>query len=420
MGKAEVVSLVVKPVSVSRLCFERDGILERVRVQLGASVEPFGFEEFHEVLSRSEIAKDREGRLRFDAAAIREFLERYHILGELRSVHDAGIALQKAINARQNSYLSKYRNLGLIDLKMHELYHPHTSGSKSERLAALSGLASGMWDQVRAAYEEDERRSGVVRTSDSQSTSTSEASSEGTRGTTWTTPGRSWPDKPGTPEMFRTVPSNPKFLQENGETELLLARTSQQQSTRTDLPVFTVPSLEAAAQHERSQISLMDEQFEHFMSIQNLPFLGEIFENELNSIDCDVHRLQALFLGSFLLPAVGGTVTAIYKNPGEEVKAGEPVVRIEDDHEVYIVGSLICHEQISIGSKVEIETERFKSPSPKTKVTGRVDAVRGRQDDEHWEVIIRFDANHPSGKNPVFPLGYKFDRQRTSVSVSAS
>jgi hypothetical protein len=83
--------------------------------------------------------------------------------------------------------------------------------------------------------------------------------------------------------------------------------------------VYRHPFFEGAAQYERAQISLIDQQFEQFMFSQNLPNLNQVFWNELNSIDCDVFQLQIALLNTFLMSPISGVVTGIYKNPGEAV-----------------------------------------------------------------------------------------------------
>ncbi len=72
------------------------------------------------------------------------------------------------------------------------------------------------------------------------------------------------------------------------------------------------------------------------MSVQNLPYLNAVFDNELNSIDADVYRLQIAYLNTILMSPIPGTITGVYKNPGEAVRAGEPVIRIENNTAVLL------------------------------------------------------------------------------------
>ena len=67
--------------------------------------------------------------------------------------------------------------------------------------------------------------------------------------------------------------------------------SEQQTIVNTDYG-YRVPYLESAAQFERAQISLMDQQFAQYMYGQNLPNLATVFANELTNIDASIYRLQ--------------------------------------------------------------------------------------------------------------------------------
>ena len=152
------------------------------------------------------------------------------------------------------------------------------------------------------------------------------------------------------------------------------------------------------------------------MYAQNLPYLKTVFENELNSIDNRVYQHQISVLKSILMSPIAGFVTGIYKHPGELVKAGEHVIRVENDEFVLLVATLVYPEPISLKSKAVIETVLFDSGSSPTTVTGEVVAVRGKSEDDHWEVIVKCNNRDGSGK-PIYPLGYHFNNNNTKVSI---
>jgi hypothetical protein len=180
---------------------------------------------------------------------------------------------------------------------------------------------------------------------------------------------------------------------------------------------YRIPYLENIAQYERAQISLIDEQFASFMYSQNLPYLAAVFQNELTSIDSDVYRTQIGYLNTILMSPIPGTVTGIYKNPGDAVRPGEPVIRVENNDVVLLMATLVYRGPISIGSTVRVETTLFDLPGPLTTVEGNVVAVRGRQEDDQWEVIVKC-KNLASGGKAILPLGYHFDYDDTTVSIS--
>ncbi len=102
-----------------------------------------------------------------------------------------------------------------------------------------------------------------------------------------------------------------------------------------------MPSLESRAQNQRSQISLMDESFAQFMSSLNLPHLTHVLGNELRMLDLGVKQLQVGYLDTILLSPIDGIVTGIFKGRGDRVRRGDVAVRVENNHSVYLVGTLV-------------------------------------------------------------------------------
>src|SRR5262249_37856204 len=139
--------------------------------------------------------------------------------------------------------------------------------------------------------------------------------------------------------------------------------------------------------------------------------------NELTSIDSDVYRAQMAYLNTILLSPIKGTVTGVYKNLGDGVSPGEPIIRVENNDVIYLIATLVYRGPISIGSSVTVTTTLFDALGPSTSIDGSVVAVRGAQEDDHWEVTIKCDNLDNAGK-PIFPLGYHFDYDDTTVSIS--
>lgn len=191
---------------------------------------------------------------------------------------------------------------------------------------------------------------------------------------------------------------------------------------------YRTPYYEGAAQFERAQISLIDQQFAQFMYSQNLPHLAQVFQNELNSIDSNVFRLQVAFLDTILLSPIAGTVTGIYKNPGDAVKAGEPVIRVEDNSNIYLVATIVHRGPIVVApppptpppanSTVTVTTPLFGASGPLTTLTGSVVSARGHRDDDKWDLIVKCKNPLDSSGNPIVPLGYHFDYDDTTISIS--
>jgi hypothetical protein len=126
-----------------------------------------------------------------------------------------------------------------------------------------------------------------------------------------------------------------------------------------------------------------------------------------------VKRLQIAYLNTILMSPISGVITGIYKNAGDWVQAGEPVLRVEDNSNVILVGKLVCRAPISIGSQMTITTSLFDSTTTPT-ITGSVIAARGHpNEDDVWDV-------HAVCANPQasLPLNYHFDYDNTSVVIN--
>jgi biotin carboxyl carrier protein len=427
MGSAKVVSLDVRPLQASHLCFETDGILGQSDAQLGAAVTAFDFAGFYAILGSSPTTPADPSRLLYDFLEIQAYVSQYTI-ASLRA-EPAKAALNKAINARQNAYFSKYANAPAVIAQINDSYSPYVPDSKPSRLLALSALADQQASELATAYSLD-GRTGVVRTTNStlDSTTRSRGESKETGQSNEENVSLDLPvagNLPNPPSGGASFagwtwqgPSNVE-LQEGSSGEKTTSTGSareHQTIVNTDYG-YRIPYIESQAQNQRAQISLIDQQFAQFMYSQNLAELAQVFANELSSIDSDVYRLQIAYLNTILMSPIAGTVTGIYKNPGDAVRAGEPVLRVENSSEILLVARLIYPSRISIGSTVTVESPLFEQPGPPTSIAGSVVAVRGERQDNQWEAIVNCDNLDGSG-NPILPLGYHFDYDDTTVTVT--
>jgi hypothetical protein len=448
MGSATPVSLHVRPYQVSHLCFEVDGILEISSAQLGATATAFNFPAFYAALGAMPTVSGDPSRLEYDFPAI-DAAVASTALAALRA-EPRKAALNSAVNNRQNAYFAKYGNSAAIIALMNSYYSPSVAESKPNRLAILAGIANDQFTELKNAYTADARL-GVVKTTQSVLSSTTESSdrTSGSSSQSTTEQGATTEegltDDVASTQKFTSLPkgTSPTLagtgytggsylpvmdLQEgtSGETAKTTGTDSssgtgyaseEQTIINTDYG-YRIPYLESAAQFERAQISLMDQQFAQFMYGQNLPNLATVFANELTNIDASVYRLQVAYLNTILMSPVAGTVTGVYKQPGDVVRAGEPVVRIENNNTIYLQATVVYRGPIAIGDTLTVQTNLFdQSPAVPTTITGNVVSVRGRREDDKWEIVATCD-NLSSSSEPIFPLGYHFDYDNTQVAIS--
>ena len=181
---------------------------------------------------------------------------------------------------------------------------------------------------------------------------------------------------------------------------------------------YRVPSLENLAQNQRAQISLMDESFAQFMANQNLPYLPQVFGNELSMIDLGVKQLQVAYLNTILTSPIDGIVTGVYKGLGDRVRRGDVAVRVENNRSVYLIGTVIHRRPIKLDDTITVHTKRFGDPADEVTISGNVVGARGHRDHDDWWTVAVSCSNLDGGGHPIFPLHYHFNDDDTLVTVS--
>jgi hypothetical protein len=394
MIPAKPVSLNVRPFRVSNLCFEVGGILGESFVELGAIVSAFDFGNLYIAFREANLFHAVDpGRLRFDSDgidAVTKITQPPSALGALRA-ETVKAALNKAINARANSVITKYGNIkGIVD-KYREFLT-----TKGRLIESLREFSKEETEMIRKAYRDGSQlpaldhfpgltlppRSGVVLATTSHLGSHLDSNT------------------------FEAGNQNPKATSSADEHQTVVNVGYE----------YRVPFIENFMRDERAQISLGDELLSHFMQSHYLERMEEVLKNELASIDADINQLQVAYLNTILLSPIDGIVTGVYKNPGDPVGAGEPVFRVENNAEVLIVANVVCRGPIAIGSVLQVDTQLFDSDGSQKSIKAPVVAARGQSDNENWEVIAKC-SNLDDAGNTIFPLGYNFDYDNTVVSV---
>jgi len=413
---AQVVSLKARPRQVSNLCFEVGGILGDLTAQIGMSVVGCDFTSVYGTLSSSYYVGD-PSLLYYGPDEIHNLVS----LGQMASLRAEGakIALNKAINARQNAYFSKYGSIDQIVTQTQAAYGPETNDSKTYRLGQLQQLAESQVGALKTAYDNDPVRKlssstkGVVTTTQSELKSTAVGQSAEVDDDVIGVASGDFPQdpKPSGAQFgegaIQTNDSSVNYDFIEGSSQV----KTKQNVTNTDYS-FRIPYYECEAQYQRAQISLIDQKFTQFMSTLNINNLKNVLNNELSNIDSDVYRLQVAYLNTLLVTPITGIVTAIYKYPGDAVRAGEPVVRIEDNSAVLLEGIIICADRIVPNvSTANLTTTLYGSLA--LSLQGTIIAARGHGQENQWAVVIQCD--NPS---ELISIGYNFDYDDTSISIT--
>jgi acetyl/propionyl-CoA carboxylase alpha subunit len=184
------------------------------------------------------------------------------------------------------------------------------------------------------------------------------------------------------------------------------------QTTTTNLVDFKDPSTDASIEYQKMQLELQDELLKHQIISKKVENMKRIMENELKLLELDINRLQHAFLQTLLISPIDGMITAVYKDPGDYVNPGEPVVRVENDKELLIVGFIQCRELLKVKRKVTLKTIMFENFEQEEKIIhGEIVAIRGHDaDDDEWDVII-----HCKNDDRKIPINYHFDKDNTTI-----
>lgn len=462
MGTAKVVALSSRPYKATQLCFEVGGIVEQIGATLGSKVTAFNFTAFYSGLGATTLGD--ASLLKFNSDGILTSAPvTASILASLRAEGRAA-ALDRAVDLRQNSYYSRYGNIAVI-VTTAQGYYGGGATAKPARLANLAALSQAQATQLETAYTADSR-TGVVKTTNSvlnSSTSTTdwsagsdESSSSGQSSGKSVSNSQQNLESIGAPNFSGPVtffdqpppagggdigvsitgPNIQETFQEgtsggsaSQSGSSLSTQSGFQSSTGAAYAVesqtivntdygYRVPAIESQAQNERAQISLIDQQYSQFLAGQSLPNLTTVMQNELSAIDLGVHQLQVGFMNTILMSPIAGVVTGVYKNPGDAVVPGEPVVRVEDNSSIFLLATLVYRGAIRIGSTVGVTTNLFDAGGAPTTLSGSVVAVRCRGDDDQWDLVAQCVNPLDGSGNQTFPIGYVFDYDNTSVTIT--
>lgn len=408
MPSATVVSLKTRASQISHLCFPAPGIIESLRVvtypsstpagplgetqrplQLGDTVTAFDFFTFCEGLGALSGGSDSSLLLYNSWAILTDATVQKSLLMTQRA-ESIAVALDKSVNARQNTFYAKYANIAETASVMQNLYTAtlpesvtpfvEEGYSKPDCLARLSQVVNNQAGDLALAYGQQ--------------------------------------PLPSVSGLSNVVPTTSSVLTTTGDVGIGAENTTQN-ITNTD-SAYRTPLYEAQAYGLRTQISLLDQIFSQFMAGQQLQQIATVLRNQRTMTDLDVRQLQIAYMNTILTSPIDGVITGIYKGPGDWVQAGEPVIRVESNtgpQGVILVGTLRYAGAISVGSTLTVTTSPFDSSGAASSVTANVIAVRGMpNEDDLWEVHAAFDPTVAS--LPPLPPNYSFDYDNTSASIS--
>jgi hypothetical protein len=389
MASGKSANLRVRPILSVDLSFPVDGIISYqmntpTGTPLGKQVKGIRAENLYVLLPQTVVGDD--SRLLWDSERIYNFLFNVGgkavgpgvtLLAHLRNASE-GAALDRAILMRQNAYLTSYSPEVLCEVR--RVYYDNPP----DQSAVCHRLLKAVEDDVGRIYQ------GLTDSYTKKA-------------------------KAGWQGVIEFTTNDNKASQFTGSDTVNFEGVSTQYGYE-----FRYPSAENDLRYHRSRAAIRQDFLNAWRMSEMCRHGATTFSNEVGAIDLSIQRLQSAYINTFLFTPSGGIVTNVFHGPGDFVRAGEPVMRVETDDPIYLVGTVKYRGMLRIGSQLNITTTLFEaSPgdAAPTTVPGEVVAVRGHDAvSEQWDLLISC-SNRTGAGDPILPLNYNFDFETTTIDV---
>ncbi|MDE0101376.1 MAG: hypothetical protein OXN89_03270 [Bryobacterales bacterium] len=200
-----------------------------------------------------------------------------------------------------------------------------------------------------------------------------------------------------------------------------VSRTSSTDDQRMVTPyqAYMHPILDNVIASRQQRVAVNEEKLRNEVLALKLPHMERILARELQSMDLEIRALQVNFAHTYLMPPIDGIVTAIYKDVGESVEPGEPVIRIENDSFVMLFGRIQFKEPLWPGRKVNVNIGSVFETTKDEALECKIVSVRGHEsDDDEWEVILEAKNPDAGDGRPLLPINYQLDPDTATIELA--
>jgi hypothetical protein len=404
-------SLTVRPIQSADLAFEMPGMIsfqDFDKAKLGQRVNKCDLEnEIYRLLNESDQSS---GLFKFHAENILDKLKGF-VFFTLNN-RTLRAALKQSILVRANAFLEKYSKIKEIEAFYKEIYaNSDASKSKIKRLELLRQSHKDKISELVGKYNELGKKIVV----DAKSTVKIAPLATKTSGHTIvvSSGNHTIPDVTNKPQILKG--GSWKDLESEGDLANASNASLFSEETTTNLVDFKYPLKDEEIALQRIELEIQDELLKHQLIDLKVQNLSQIMSNELQQLELDITKLQNAFLQTLLISPISGIITAIYKDLGETISPGEPVIRIENDDELLIVGFIQFRGLLQVHQTATLATKIFETNETK-EITGELVAIRGHDaDDDEWDVIIRCpNSDH------IIPINYHFDKDTTELFIHSA
>ena len=409
---------------------------------LGERVKAFDFQrQVYDKLSEN-VHDETTGavRLKYDSAAIRGLMSKRTDLPFLYALRNEGLgaSLDQMIARREAAVLDRFMHQkGIKDLMVSVV--PDTIESLGDMRSAILQRSR----EIEEAYKKDgktgvEKSSTILTSIPRQRT---DSNSESLPIAMVSTPFEGEQPKPGkisteilegsgtdvaqTHRSDRTA-SVPMTRHEGGwatpdgffVSQHTVSETSSTDQQKMDTPyqAYLHPILDNVIASRQQRVAVNEEKLRNGVLALKLPHMERILARELESIDLEIRALQVNFAHTYLMPPIDGIVTAIYKDVGESVEPGEPVIRIENDFFVMLFGRIQFKEPLWPGREITVNIGSVFETTKNQPLECRIVSVRGHEsDDDEWEVILEAKNPDTGDGRPLLPINYQLDPDTATI-----
>ena len=410
---------------------------------LGQRVKTFDFKRkvYAKLGETVDEGNPNLARLKYDSTEIRRLITGQTDPSFLYALRNEGLAssLDQMIARREAAVLDRFMHQREIKTLMESIV-PDTVSSLDELKTAI--LQRSM--EIHSAYKQDgktgvEKSSTITTNFPSQKTENKNESLPIAMVSTQFDDTQPQPGKIST-EILENSGSNviqtqksdrtgsfPKTKQDGAWTtpdDFFTSQRSVSETTSagdqkmvTPYQAYMHPTLDNVIASRQQEVAVNEERLRNKILALKLPHMEHILASELASMDLEIRTLQVNFAHTFLMPPIDGIVTAVYKDVGESVEPGDPVIRIENDSFVMLFGRIQFKKALWPGRKITVNIGRiFETPRDKM-LPCKIVSVRGHEaDDDEWEVILETKNPKVDGR-PLLPINYQLDSDTATIQL---
>ena len=193
--------------------------------------------------------------------------------------------------------------------------------------------------------------------------------------------------------------------------------SASDQEMVTPYQAYVHPIRDNIIASRQQEVAVNEERIRNRIMELKLPYTDRILLLELASFDFEIRTLQVNFAHTYLLSPIDGFVTAIYKDVGESVEPGEPVIRIENDSFVMLFGRIQFKKALWPGREMVVDLGSIFETGKKQILNCKIVSIRGHEsDDDEWEVVL--EARNPKRQDrPLLPLNYQIDPDTATIRL---